>query len=712
MSGDIRIQIKAMINEGSGFLQQTQKKVAATVIGEVRQLILDACDQAQNGIDLNEKINQVASLVNAKVSQMPKDLKEDSDIISLQKWTKSIVAISSREVELQRALLRIKTERGQLNDIFKSISDKTIDLENPAFCKEVSATIRKIVENRIAAYHKFAPDINEASLENLAKDINMAISPLLERLTGLTNQILGSSKTLPLLRQQKANLLTIYNSLQQDRVELAYLLTPQNPVESLKLKDRLEKGQVLYSVTGGDKAAAIIQGGIDLQMILESSPEQWGGLEMGKGIYFSTEGPAYLTSQMQYVIVVEVQEDMEGVSLPQRGELLSERFARPSTGQQFTDENINDGFRSVAKDENIAYLRGQGTINATELVLYRPNGKLKIKEILRGTGRDNRAGNPILKPLSMTKLLASLNRNFSISDQWAHSIEKVKKLGPKGMCLLRDSHRAKEIIFTPLIDADSKLKAEAKVAFSHFAHHLISDLAFEKRRMEWNGEQGIGADTLKLKKLPESKVSKKGHSIDTSRLTQKQINQLAAHGLVDWVLSNMETKSKDFGITEEGDIVAFNKDESCKVFNGQRAQSAAFLQGAEQSLPKEHPGFYHLTDDPKMHIHAQLREEFLQEKIKVDFNSPVIQDTIKKIGALTKKDIREFLRQWALLAFPGREDDFIQDIYDRCQDIDHVCKHFEALSKYCPVMMKTGAPLEQVMNFAKTANVVPAIDVK
>lgn len=207
----------------------------------------------------------------------------------------------------------------------------------------------------------------------------------------------------------------LFYSIQRARLSLGAVMFEEAPALGLKLDDSLEVGQKLYSVGGETKIKSIYKSGIDMNRTLRSENSQWGNLELGPGVYFSTEGPVYAAYDtdtgtiLDYMIELEVVEKISGVSLPKHGNLKKQSKNQVTTqNRNLSEDEINKSFFEVARHEDNSYLRGQTPKGATELVLYRPSKQLKVVGMYKYTGDDSQ-GKAKFKKLDIKDIP---------SDQW------------------------------------------------------------------------------------------------------------------------------------------------------------------------------------------------------------------------------------------------------------------------------------------------------
>lgn len=100
---------------------------------------------------------------------------------------------------------------------------------------------------------------------------------------------------------------------------------------------------------------------------------------------------------------------MAGSALPKLGSLRKLKEDDQKT-PIVSEDDVVQGFRSCAADENCGFLRGQRPgFHQTELVLYRPNGKVKIQGI--------RKYNPSTEHFTNVSIEEFLG-DKKVSDQW------------------------------------------------------------------------------------------------------------------------------------------------------------------------------------------------------------------------------------------------------------------------------------------------------
>ncbi|WP_068469675.1 NUDIX hydrolase [Candidatus Protochlamydia phocaeensis] len=302
------------------------------------------------------------------------------------------------------------------------------------------------------------------------------------------------------------------------------------------------------------------------------------------------------------------------------------------------------------------------------MVLVEPEEAINMLNVKH----DKNICHTLIEARNKNKSLPSLSLNGPV----------IKQIDDQGRCIVFDNHLNKNIFFKPLRGGQKDIVIEAEIAASSLANRMMGNLIPASYRAERNQVKGLGQEALDFSKtnLPGA-IGTPGASDERSfniqQLTQPQLEQLFAHSLVDWIISNTDVFPHNFGIDKQGNVVGFDKGQAFKYFKGSRVQTPHAALGIESSLPTHQPNFDDLQEDKSVHVHALLRDQLKSKQVAIDFSAPIIQQTISSIKNLKKDEIKEIFGKYASLAFPGQEEAFIDSVWDRCQDLERAVNQFK-----------------------------------
>lgn len=654
-----------------------EQKEVNTAIGKVKLILEENIGNAQTLKELHKNLVNCSQLATQIFSEMKL---HPIELDSIERYISLIGQHVRNEREFEKLFKKCENLE---NEMLFNLSPENI--RNGSMSElEVTIKLETLAKYKVKLYQNWP---HKVSKEKMVDDHQI-----------IKNQLLFFREYIVALEKRNIdneNLKVVYDGLLRASVILSKSINSANPASELTLPDKLHAGTEIYSVANKAKVISILKHGINLS--LGDNRKIIGGFGMGemgnKGIYFSIERPAYIDTgsnpadPSKYVICGEVVDSMAGESIPPVGDLAHKQLYRIE-GNNFTPEEIANAYDKVA-DEN-DYIRHQASNEASlsEIVIMRPDKHIKINAVKIYTGE--RGGNLQFKTVSVHDFLKSQGEDFEFSDQWAHTQTKVKDVDPNGRCIFIDSHRPHPMFFKPLRGAQRPEVIESEVAASKLASKIIGDLVPLTEKGSFEGVDGIIMPALEFTPLPGDPSRPPYESFDYTSLNSHQLEQLFAHSLVDWILSNHDVNAGNFGVTTHGDIVAFDKAQAYKYFNGVSVKSEQTRRnvGSEYALPANDPSFYHVEDDRLFSVHANLRHHILNGDIKINLDSPVIRDVINKIADLTVDDIKEAFEDYAKMIFPGNENKFYLSIYQRCQDIDRQVNNFRYLQREIPQAMK------------------------
>lgn len=565
-------------------------------------------------------------------------------------------------IQKNTALLIASRIRESKDELFDT--EKSIDLENISLEFEIqpSANIDK----------PFMDSIELMKINRNLLELEDQVETLIKHLDDC------HPTQVPHIRQQKKLLVDKYTELLKEKIEFVKTNFPNNPVYALAVPRTLRQGTLFFTAGSQEKIANLKQNGINLDSTspatgLDPSARrgQWGINELGnRGIYFSKEEPAYLGDNLPIAIGCKLLQDISGVSLIPIS-TLSDAFG-------FTDEEINKGYDQIQKE--FTFLQHDGLYPAnTEVVFTKNENILQLNDEFTLNFHGNIVSNHIRE-----KVHNSWLENPAKNPHVVRTLngQVIKQLDDQGRCIVFDKQLRREVFFKPLRAGQQEIVIEAEIAASSLANSLLEELIPASYRVQRNNINGLGQNAINFSQVYLSGAvgtidATHENAFDITALTKNQLEQLFAHSLVDWIISNTDVFPSNFGIDKEENIVGFDKGQAYKFFNGSKVQTQYAQVGIESNLPKLQPNFNDLQEDKSLHVHALLRDQLRKKKIIINFEAPIIQETIYKIKSLNKDQLTNIFEKYAKLAFPNQEKDFIDSIFDRCQDLDRAVNQFK-----------------------------------
>lgn len=238
---------------------------------------------------------------------------------------------------------------------------------------------------------------------------------------------------------------------------------------------------------------------------------------------------------------------------------------------------------------------------------------------------------------------------------------------------------------------DRPLMREVEVGASQLSSRLMGDLVPPCRKLSINGIEGTC----------QPFVQGVDDNVKVDQLTPPQQQQMVAHMLTDWLVSNHDNHLKQFLFDGKGNLIGIDKGQAFKFFKHGEVESSfvtsALLKAKNAHSPQERER--HLRDvepedlDPEYfpgsNIGMPASTEFVRHLQRspeeFDLDAPVIRGLIEKSKALKLEDLRELFGAYAREAFPGNEEAFLKAVLERAHGID---KQLEGLQLSAPALAR------------------------
>jgi hypothetical protein len=494
-------------------------------------------------------------------------------------------------------------------------------------------------------------------------------------------------------RAKSDQLMTLHNLKVEEKIKLVVLNVPKGKQRfiSMALPGKLLAGATFGHATKNQNAInSILTNGV---MVDPSSASRYADSELGPGLYFSKD-MGYAGEDYTKALVVKTTQEIPTIRVEYRTGLLNKSLYKPL---ELTEKDIQEGLEDLAKTHSIIQREGMPPRDQEFVVLnpshaFTPVHTMTWNEEQFKWNQTNQISiteNPNLhaqwKPVTPVPVstAASISTNLALSasatsaSTAATGFIDLDKFRRTKSGLFMDLQSLKELLFIP-IEKDH-VKFEAEVGASSLGNHVLHSLIPAVKKAKFEGKLGVVKEINMFKPLDGTLVKHKypGLLFDIYDLTPSQMEQLFAHSLVDWVISNTDVFPKNFGIDKNGDVMAVSKGQAFKYFNGSKVQSAGSQKGIESKLNRESPEFGQLDEDPTIHVHALLRSKLKNKFITINFDAPIIQQAIARIMNLTKEEINGYFGDYAKLAFPSQEQAFLDSVLHRCQGIARVVGTFK-----------------------------------
>lgn len=291
---------------------------------------------------------------------------------------------------------------------------------------------------------------------------------------------------------------------------------------------------------------------------------------------------------------------------------------------------------------------------------------------------------PKLQDVMLGGGLLKMETPYTGDDGVTYTTMKAISGGGHSAFKLKDD-KGREYLWKPA--EDDKMR-EVEVGASTLSERLMPGLVPPCRSLVIDGKKGTC----------QPFVPGVDDNVKLEELTPKQQEQMVAHMLTDWLVSNHDNHLKQFLFDGDGNLVGIDKGQAFKYFKHGDVESSFVTKakvnaknaGENEQLRKRHladiepedldPNYF-----PRSNIGLPASAEFMKvmqrSMREFDMNSGVIATTIQNAKSLTLKDIRELFGGYAKEAFAGQEEAFYQAVLERAHNID---KQLEKLQLSAP----------------------------
>ena len=207
-----------------------------------------------------------------------------------------------------------------------------------------------------------------------------------------------------------------------------------------------------------------------------------------------------------------------------------------------------------------------------------------------------------------------------------------------------------------------KFAAPAEIAGSALASHITGGFVPKATEFEWQGNSGIAAPYATL-----NKNTKKAQGFDPAELNEDQAAQLFSHMISDWVVSNWDSHSGNFGIDEKGNVIGIDKGQAFKFFKSPEVSSKTSGQWSEPSELTAQKAWPPLGSN--VSVYPAFAEAVKSGKVKLDVNHPAIKSAILRCQKMTKSMVKSTCGGYAKVAFKGKTEAFYNAVLDRAHNI-------------------------------------------
>jgi hypothetical protein len=267
-----------------------------------------------------------------------------------------------------------------------------------------------------------------------------------------------------------------------------------------------------------------------------------------------------------------------------------------------------------------------------------------------------------------------LDKVYKASDGKSYKVSQAIVGGGHSAFKIVDQDSNKAFLWKP---AASPMMLEAEVGASKLSGILMPDLCPVCGKVSIDGIDGTcqpfveGCEELG----------------DVTNLNETQQQQMVAHMLTDWLISNHDNHLKQFMVDGSGNLIGIDKGQAFKHFKHGEVESQSTkkaretLEGSKISdherdknlsfIEPEHldPNYW-----PKSNMGMPASGDFMKSLASnmrgPDLSSGVVADTVNNAKKLKLKDVRTLFGEYAKEAFPGQEEAFLEAVLDRAHNMD------------------------------------------
>lgn len=476
-------------------------------------------------------------------------------------------------------------------------------------------------EPRLIGDYEYSPEL-KGKIENWKRE---QIFHATLRTEHLKDEIrLLADKNNPEEVKRKKEITQEYNRLMQEKI--SSIPTKAKFLQTLASKTTLKSGTRLYHCSSKKKVGELLSQGLD-KIKFNEGENSFSHPQMGKGLYLSTEEPAYLSEGRDHILVLEVIDDINGYSTIGIEELLSS-----AEDLKLSKAEISGQYEALQR--KTAFLRQEGLHpKDTEMVMGWTESRIKIVGYAQPPYFQNK-----VEYRSIEKFC--LQEKIQLHDSWK-PIEEIDE-HPDHFKLKKNNRE----IFFKFMRKDAKRSQIHEICGSLIAHEILGPLVPKASKFEYRGKKGIAQKWIPMRSVSKTKQD----AFDPSKLTSVQLEQFIAHWLVDRLIGNNDNHSNQFGIGALGNVIGFDKGSAFKNF--------------EAAIP-----FMEEKADELFSAYENIRQALRAGKILIDFNAPIIVKTLQKIENLTLDQMRDLVMPVAKISYSGTIDQFIQDVYENSRKL-------------------------------------------
>ena len=583
----------------------------------------------------------------------------------------------------ETSLQRNQQEKQRLEfQIQKATANNNIQTANNTNPEVVEIELQRSNDTAAGKLQQYQKELR--SIKDRIKKIRISLMPVLheqeDNLIKEINKLPKSANLQIVLLTEKVNLLKAqrkelgedFISLNKQKNDLIARFKANNSfVEDMAISTELKAdGKCWYSAKQNlHQVVSILKNGITKNSLTEDQG-RFGISEYGPGVYLSKNHVPYAV-QGQYVMVFKLAEDLEG------GVLIDPvtKMLRLHANKQ---REVTKGYDKILLGHNFLQHGALVVGDAEEINLRSAQCKMIPVGIYEPR---NIVFNNINDEIDFNRSKMTPIGEFCVQNQLELSHEfkprVVRYLDPNQYtCELRDPVNPNQRIFFKKLRGEFNAPVYAEICASNLASYLIGSekLVPPAKEMSLNGCKGIAQPLINFRSFTTCALNSSG-AIDFTQFSQKQRDQFFAHMLVNWVISNHDVHAGNWGIDNEGNIVSFDKGQSFKEFIGSKISSQWALNnkhfgfGAERSFVNGNGKFYQVQVDNLFNVQKQFLNQMLKHEISVNYDSPIIQETLHKIETLTTGLVATHMKQYAEIQFSSKECCFYDSIIDRASKI-------------------------------------------
>lgn len=214
----------------------------------------------------------------------------------------------------------------------------------------------------------------------------------------------------------------------------------------------------------------------------------------------------------------------------------------------------------------------------------------------------------------------------------AASFDVLAELGGANGAKHLVSNTGEHVVWKP----SDKYTGPAETGASDVASYITGGLVPIATEMYYKGKKGLVQPMTTLGK-------NSGSQFDPTKLNSKQAAQLFTHMISDWVVSNYDAHSGNFGLDGDGNIIGIDKGQAYKFLNVTDPYSLKSKASGQLTEPDSFDEYFATQwapIPPDKTVYPKFVQALKSGKVQIDPNDPIIKAAIAKCSKMQTHQLK------------------------------------------------------------------------